>query len=164
MRHSAPRMVLLASAAVWLMAITGCRHNSNQVDDAALRSSDSDSANWISYGRTYSEQRFSPLKQIDEQSVSRLGLAWSFDLGTRRGLEATSLVKDGVLYTTSAWSVVYAFHARTGQLLWMFDPHVAKDHAKFVCCDVVNRGVALYRGRVYVGALDGRLIALDAKT
>jgi quinohemoprotein ethanol dehydrogenase len=165
MRHKSSRRLILASAAVWLLAITGCSHTAkNEVDDAALRAGDADSANWITYGRTYSEQRFSPLKQIDEQTVSRLGLAWSFDLGTRRGLEATSLVKDGVLYTTSAWSLVYAFDARTGQMLWMYDPHVAKDHAKFVCCDVVNRGVALYRGRVYVGALDGRLIALDAKT
>ena len=158
------RILALASVAFWLLATAGCSHAPKEVDDAALRAGDSDAANWITYGRTYSEQRFSPLKQIDEQTVSKLGLAWSFDLGTRRGLEATSLVKDGVLYTTSAWSLVYAFDARTGQLLWMFDPHVAKDHAKFVCCDVVNRGVALYRGRVYVGALDGRLIALDAKT
>ena len=81
-----------------------------------------------------------------------------------RAYEATPLVKDGVMYTTGAWSVVYALDARTGALLWTYDPHVAKDHSKFVCCDVVNRGVALYKGRVYVGALDGRLIALDAKT
>jgi quinohemoprotein ethanol dehydrogenase len=157
---------ILASTTAWLLAITACGHTSASkgVDDAALRAGDADAANWITYGRTYSEQRFSPLKQIDEQTVSKLGLAWSYDFGTRRGLEATSLVKDGVLYTTSAWSLVYAFDARTGVMLWMYDPHVPKDHAKFVCCDVVNRGVALYQDRVYVGALDGRLIALDAKT
>src|SRR5216683_4846155 len=164
MRHKPSQRLILASAAFWLLPITGCNHAVKEVDDAALRAGDADSANWMTYGRTYSEQRFSPLKQIDDQTISKLGLAWSFDLGTRRGLEATSLVKDGVLYTTSAWSLVYAFDARTGQLLWMYDPHVAKDHAKFVCCDVVNRGVALYKGRVYVGALDGRLIAIDAKT
>ena len=120
-------------------------------DEAALRTADRDSANWLTYGRTYSEQRFSPLRQIDEASVTRLGLAWAVDLGTLHGLEATSLVKDGVLYTTSAWSVVYAIDARTGAVRWRYDPAVPKDHAKFACCDVVNRGVALYRGRVYVG-------------
>jgi quinohemoprotein ethanol dehydrogenase len=165
MRHKSSRRVTLATAAACILAIIGCaRSRVAIVDDAALRAADTDPANWITYGHTYSEQRFSRLQQIDEQSVSKLGLAWSYDLGTLRGLEATPLVKDGVLYTTSAWSLVYAFDARTGQLLWQYDPHVSKDHAKYVCCDVVNRGVALYRNRVYVGTLDGRLIALDAKT
>jgi quinohemoprotein ethanol dehydrogenase len=163
MRHKLSRHLSLAWAAIWMLTISGCaRHH--EVDDAALRAADADSANWITYGRTYSEQRFSPLKQIDELSVGGLGLAWSYDLGTLRGVEATPLVEDGVLYTTSAWSLVYAFDARTGNLLWQYDPKVPKDHDKYVCCDVVNRGVALYRGRVYVGTLDGRLIALDAKT
>jgi quinohemoprotein ethanol dehydrogenase len=161
-RHS---KLALASAAFLAFAASAAQREVPQaVDDAALRGADSDSANWITYGRTYSEQRFSPLKQIDEQSVRRLGLAWSYDVGTLRGGETTPLVKDGVLYATSAWSIVYAFDARTGKLLWKYDPEVPKDHAKYVCCDVVNRGVALYLGRVYVGALDGRLIALDAKT
>jgi len=165
MRQKSSRRLVLAAATVCILAIIGCaRTRVVPVDDAALRAADADPANWITYGRTYSEQRFSRLQQVNEQTVSRLGLAWSFDLETLRGLEATPLVKDGVLYTTSAWSLVYAFDARTGHLLWQYDPHVPKDHAKFVCCDVVNRGVALYRDRVYVGALDGRLIALDAKT
>lgn len=165
MQRKCSRRLMLASAAATVLAIAGCgRTRETVVDDAALVAADADPANWITYGHTYSEQRFSRLKQIDEQSVNKLGLAWSFDMGTLRGLESTPLVKDGVLYATSAWSLVYAFDARTGRSLWTYDPHVAKDHGKFVCCDVVNRGVALYRGRVYVGTLDGRLIALDAKT
>jgi quinohemoprotein ethanol dehydrogenase len=164
MRLDLSRRLILACAAIWILASAGCARRTSEVDDAALRAADGDSANWITYGRTYSEQRYSPLKQIDEQSVGKLGLAWSYDLETLRGVEATPLVKDGVLYTTSAWSLVYAFDARTGKLLWSYDPKVPKDHAKYVCCDVVNRGVALYKGRVYVATLDGRLIALDAKT
>jgi quinohemoprotein ethanol dehydrogenase len=170
MRQKSPRGSALAGVAAWILAtillgVGGCnRSRVTVVDDAALKAADTDPANWITYGRNYSEQRFSSLKQVDEQTVSRLGLAWSFDLETLRGLEATPLVQDGVLYTTSAWSLVYAFDARTGRLLWQYDPHVPKDHSKFVCCDVVNRGAALYRGRVYIGTLDGRLIALDAKT
>ena len=152
---------LFATAALIFMT-AGCGRK--EVDDAALRNADADAANWITYGHDYSEQRFSALRQVDEQSVGRLGLAWSFDFGMRRGMESTPLVYEGVIYATSAWSLVYAFDARTGNQLWKYDPHVAKDHAKFVCCDVVNRGVAMYKGRLYLGALDGRLIALDAKS
>ncbi len=165
MRHNLSRRLILAGAAIWIAALAGCGHKQESVvDDAALRAADGDAADWMTYGRTYSEQRYSPLKSIDEQSVGKLGLAWSYDLETLHGVEATPLVKDGVMYATSAWSIVYAFDAKTGRLLWQYDPKVPKDHDKYVCCDVVNRGVAHYKGRVYVATLDGRLVALDAKT
>ncbi|MCX5738784.1 MAG: PQQ-binding-like beta-propeller repeat protein, partial [Proteobacteria bacterium] len=132
------------------------------MDDARLREAGSDASNWLTHGRSYDEQRFSPLAQIQTGNVAELGLLWSLDLGTHRGLEATPIVMDGVLYTTSAWSVVHAIDARTGQLLWSFDPEVPRSVGEIACCDVVNRGVALYRGKVFVGTLDGRLVALDA--
>ena len=159
--HSRVVRVLMGIGALGVLGACGRAHD---LDDAALRDADADSAQWLSYGRTYSEQRHSPLRQIDEASVGRLGLAWTVDMQTLRGLEATPLVSDGVLYVTSAWSVVYAIDARDGKVLWRHDPAVPKDHAKFVCCDVVNRGVALYRDKVYVGTIDGRLVALDRKT
>ncbi len=134
------------------------------LDDARLRSAGSETESWLTYGRTYSEQRYSPLAKIDEHNVSELGLAWAFETGTRRGLEATPLLVDGVLYTTGTWSVVYAIDARSGELLWRYDPRVPRRYGGLVCCDVVNRGVAAYRGRIYVGTLDGRLVALDART
>lgn len=134
------------------------------VDGARLVNADAEPGSWMSHGRTYSEQRYSPLTQINTDSVSQLGLAWSFDLETERGIEATSIVVDGVMYTTSAWSIVHALDPRTGQRLWSFDPEIAKEKAKHTCCDVVNRGVAVWKGQVFLGALDGRLIALDAST
>jgi quinohemoprotein ethanol dehydrogenase len=104
---------------------SGCASQPAQriVDDAALRAADADRDNWLTYGRTYGEQRFSPLTQINEQSVGTLGLAWSIDLGTLRGVESTPIVSDGVMYFTSAWSLVYIGDAATGRLLWTFDPH-----------------------------------------
>ncbi len=134
------------------------------VNSQRLVQADAEPGSWMSYGRTYSEQRYSPLTQVNDQNVGGLGLAWSYDLETERGIEATSLVVDGVMYTTSAWSIVHAIDARTGGRLWTFDPKVAKDKAKHTCCDVVNRGVAVWDGQVFFGALDGRLIALDAAT
>jgi quinohemoprotein ethanol dehydrogenase len=145
------------------LALASCAR-SKIIDDAALRNSDQDAANWLMYGRTYDDHRFSPLNQINEQTVSNLGLAWSREVGTTRGLEATPLVEDGTLYTTASWSVVNAIDAKTGELKWTYDPKVPRERAYFICCDVVNRGVALYKGKVYVGTLDGRLIALDQKT
>ena len=120
--------------------------------------------NWRIHGGTENDQRFSSLKQINDQTISRLGLVWSKELGTTRGLEATPLVEDGVIYATGSWSVVFAFDARSGQLKWTYDPRVPREMAYFICCDVVNRGVALHHGKVYAATLDGRLIALDKNT
>ena len=122
------------------------------------------SQDWPLHGGSPANQRFSELNQINERTISRLGLVWSQELGTSRGLEATPIVADGVVYTTGSWSVVYAFDAKTGKLKWTYDPKVSRARAYFFCCDVVNRGVALRHGKVYVGTLDGSLIALDQNT
>ncbi len=134
----------------------------SRIDDATLVHASEDSLNWISYGRNYSEDRYSPLMQINKGNVGRLGLAWDIDLGFRRGFEATPIVVDGIMYVTGAWSKVYAIDMRTGKMIWTFDPEVPGRFGQKACCDVVNRGVALYKGKVYVGVIDGRLIALDA--
>jgi len=136
-----------------------------EVDDARLRAAGADSANWLMYGRTHDDHRFSTLTQVNERTVGQLALAWSEELTSTRGLEATPLVDDGVMYTTGVWSVVYALDARTGATRWTYDPKVNRTRtAFFLCCDAVNRGAALYKGKVYIAANDGRLIALDAKT
>ena len=119
---------------------------------------------WLSYGRDYNEQRFATLAQINDTNVKDLGLAWSADMDTARGQEATPLMHAGVLYVSTAWSLVKAYDARTGKLLWSYDPKVPRETLVRICCDAVNRGVALYGDKVYVAALDGRLIALDQKT
>ena len=134
------------------------------IDGARILAADSEAQNWMAHGRTYSEQRFSPLDKINAGNVKDLGLAWSYDTNTIRGLEATPIVKDGVMFATGSWSVVYALDAKTGEQLWTYDPEVPREWGRKPCCDVVNRGVAVWKGRVYVGTLDGRLVALDAKT
>lgn len=134
------------------------------IDDEALRRSGEHPENWITHGRNYAEDRHSPLDQINRTTIDSLGLAWSLNLGTRRGVEATPLVVDGIMYLTGPWSLVYAIDARKGQLLWKFDPMVPGRYGEKACCDVVNRGLAMYKGKVYVGTIDGRLIAVDAVT
>jgi alcohol dehydrogenase (cytochrome c)/quinohemoprotein ethanol dehydrogenase len=134
------------------------------VDDKRLLAAADDGANWLSYGRTYDEQRFSPLTAINDGNVGKLGLHWSSDLETARGQEATPIVVDGVLYVSTAWSMVKAFNASTGELLWSYDPQVPREKLVDVCCDAVNRGVAVYKGKVFVGTLAGHVIALDAAT
>jgi alcohol dehydrogenase (cytochrome c)/quinohemoprotein ethanol dehydrogenase len=114
-------------------------------------------------GQDDTETHFSTLRAINTDNVGHLGLAWSYDLDTRRGQEATPIVVDGVLYTSTAWSKVLAFNAVSGRLLWQFDPQVPGATAIHACCDVVNRGVAIWHKRVYVATLDGRLIALNAR-
>jgi len=119
---------------------------------------------WLSHGRDYSEMRFSPLATITSGNVSQLGLAWYFDVPTRRGMESTPIVVDGRMYVTGSWSIVYALDAATGALLWQYDPEVPKPWAQYACCDVVNRGVAVWGDSVFVGTLDGYLVSLDADT
>ena len=129
-----------------------------------IHQADLEPGNWLTHGRTYSEQRFSPLDQINRENVQDLGLDWYVDFDVERGMEATPLVIDARLYTTTAWSIVHALDARTGKALWSFDPEVPKIWGKKACCDVVNRGVAAWEDKIYVGTIDGRLIALEART
>lgn len=129
-----------------------------------MRAADDEPGQWLAHGRTWSEQRFSPLRRIDDSNVTRLGLAWAWEPGTTRGMEATPLVIDGVMYATGEWSKVYALDAKTGKPLWTYDPHVPGAKGRDGCCDVVNRGLAAWNGRLYLGAFDGRLICLDAAT
>jgi len=153
-------LVLLLMAASLTMAEPLTREralNANAADSA-------DTGNWLLHGRTYDEQRFSPLSQIDAASVNRLGLAWYFDMDTTREGEASPIVVDGVMYVTSAWSVVYALDALSGSQLWKYDPEVPRSTLGNTCCGPVNRGVAVWEDKVFVGALDGRLIALDRAT
>lgn len=158
------RPSLLWAGALICGLLNGQVAQATQVDDTALRAAPAEGAQWLSHGRTWSEQRYSPLTGINAQTVDKLGLAWSIDLDNNRGLEATPLYSDGVLYTSLSWSRVLAVDAGTGKVLWSYDPQVNKAKGRHACCDAVNRGVALWQGKVYVGTLDGRLIALDAKT
>jgi PQQ-dependent dehydrogenase (methanol/ethanol family) len=129
-----------------------------------ILNADAEPGNWLSYGRTYSEQRYSPLDQINLGNVKQLGLAWSYDIDEYRPAISTPLVVDGVMYATGAWSMVYAMDAATGKELWRYDPEVPKEVEVKDCCKAQNRGLAYWNGKVYVGALDGRLVAIDAKT
>ncbi|MFI4973192.1 MAG: PQQ-dependent dehydrogenase, methanol/ethanol family [Caulobacterales bacterium] len=151
--------------AVAALALVACHQKGPAaVDGARILAADNDPGNWMTQGRTYSEQRYSPLDKINTSNVANLGLAWNFELSTNRGVETTPIVVDGVMYVTSSWSLVYALNAKTGELIWKYDPQVPRETGFKACCDVVNRGVAVWNGRVYVATLDGRLVALDAKT
>ncbi len=134
------------------------------IDGARLAAAGRDPGNWLTHGRTYDEQRFSPLAQINDRTVGRLGLAWYQELNTRRGVEATPLEADGVLYNTSAWNITSALDAKTGKLLWTYDPQVPPVYGRIACCDDVSRGAALWKGKLFIATLDGRLIALDVRT
>lgn len=132
---------------------------------AALRDADSPGnvGNWLSYSRTWDEQRYSPLDQINADNVSRLGLAWFDDLETFRGVQASPLVVDGILYNETIYNVVTAYDGKTGRKLWTYDPNVGPEWARLACCGPSARGIAWWNGKIYIGALDGRLIAIDAK-
>lgn len=156
-------------AAIATLALAGCSPPSDEgaggaVTQTRLIEAASNGDGWLTTGRTYDEQRHSPLTQINETNVSQLGLAWFADLDTSRGQEATPLVIDGVIYTSTAWSMVKAYDGRTGKLLWSYDPEVPRETLVKACCDAVNRGVAAWGDRLFVGTLDGRLIAIDRKT
>jgi PQQ-dependent dehydrogenase (methanol/ethanol family) len=139
-------------------------HEAQVVDGARIAAADREPENWLTHGRTYGEERFSPLTQITDKNIGGLGLAWSFDLGSRIGTEATPLVIDGVMYTTGAWNVLHAIDAATGKELWRYDPQVPRYWMRYMCCGPANRGAAFWNGKVFVGTIEGRLIAVDAST
>ena len=131
------------------------------VDDKPLLDADKNPGNWLSDGRHYSEDQFRSLDQATKENVNKLGLPWSLDPGFKR-VEATPIVVDGIMFISGAWIKVYAIDARTGQLMWTYDPKVPGRFGMKACCDVLNQGAVLCKGKVYAGTLDGRLIASNA--
>lgn len=177
-----PRNHLVAAGAIFLGAVlAACQPSATDtpaepgsaehirtvtgaIDDNALKAADANPGDWLSYGRNYSEDRYSTLDQISKDNLDELGLAWSLELPSTRGVQATPIVVDGIMYFTGPWSVVYAVDARKGEIIWTHDPEVPRVKAGDMCCGVVNRGVALYEGAVFVGTMDGRMISIDAAT
>ena len=167
MRHKAR----WAAIAAMIMAVTayGCSNGAGSSSGSGkawtqLLAASKDPKDWVTYGGTFDEQRFSQLTQVNDGNVGQLGLAWSYEFDTNRAQETTPLEHDGVIYATTAWSKVFAIEAKSGKLLWSYDPEVPGEYGAKGCCDVGNRGAALYDGKLYFGAFDGRLIALDIKT
>ena len=148
---------------------TGHSQSSSTTGAAAVNAdriihADSEPGQWLTYGRTYDEQRFSPLRQITTDNINQFGLAWYADYESNLQQEGTPLYIDGVIYVSIAWSKVYAFDARTGKQLWLYDPKTPKSWAPKICCGIVNRGIAAWNGKIYLGTLDGYLVAIDART
>jgi len=135
-----------------------------QIDLARLLAADKHPGDWLTTGRDFGKSHYSPLAQIDKRNVAHLGFAWSYDTHTIRGLEATPIVVDGVMYASGPTGIAYAVDAKTGRGIWTFDPKSNLVVNRSSCCDEVSRGVAVWQGKVYVAAFDGRLFALDAKT
>jgi quinohemoprotein ethanol dehydrogenase len=142
----------------------GTAHPAADVDAIRIVDADKEPQNWLSVGRNYAEDRFSPLSLINEQNADRLGLAWFVDLDTKIGSETTPLVVDGVMYTVGAWNVIYALDAKSGRQLWRYDPKPRRDWLRYMCCGPASRGLAVWKGKVIAATIDGRLFAVDARS
>ncbi len=158
-----PRFGMIA-ACLWFLGAASAQGAVADVGGARIIAADKEPQNWMTVGRTYGEGRFSPLAAINDRNVGRLGLAWYLDLGTKLGSETTPLVVDGVMYTVGAWNVIYALDAKTGRLLWRYDPKSRHDWLRYMCCGPASRGLAVWKGRVIAATIDGRLFAVDAAT
>ena len=148
-------------ALAMLISMPACQMSDDSAETALASPKEGE---WSRHGFDLAETRFSPLEAINAENVAGLKLEWFHDLDTNRGQEATPIMVDGRLYTTSAWSKVQAFDAASGKLLWQYDPKVPGETGVKGCCDVVNRGVAVENGRVFLSTFDGRLEAIDAET
>ncbi len=146
--------------------VASTAHAGNVDDQRIMASVVREPGSWLSYGQDYREQRFSRLTQITRENVNNLNLAWHKVIGgTTERMQGTPLVVDGVMYATNGWNVVFALDAASGAEIWRYDPQTNREYVKYSCCGgAVNRGVAVYEGRVFVATNDGRLIAVDAAT
>ncbi len=165
------RLVASAALAAVLAGLAGCKKApeaaadpvpTGKLDTERLLAVDAEPGSWLTSGRDFGKTHYSPLELINQQNVDKLGFAWQYETGTARGMQATPVVIDGVMYTSGVAGRAYALDAATGKLLWQFEPTVDYRAARGACCDIVNRGVAVWKGKVYVAALDGVLYALNA--
>jgi quinohemoprotein ethanol dehydrogenase len=163
-REHAPPAIIAGLALLLAACGDGAPTRFGEIDAARVLAADSQPQNWLTSGRDAGKTHFSPLRQINQETVGRLGFAWAYETGTNRVLEATPIVVDGVMYASGPMGRVWALDARNGTEIWRFDPMVDGQVNRRACCDQANRGVAVWKGRVYVASLDGVLYALSAET
>ena len=158
-------LVKAKTLAYWFVIAASAQEPARVVTPNELVNAAGNGTEWLTYGHDYAETHFSPLNQINTKNVKRLSLAWSIPTEAPQGtVEATPLMHNGVLYGILPWDVMFAVDARTGKTKWRWDPDVPREHISGLCCGPVNRGVAIYNGRVYAGLLDGRVVALNQET
>ena len=157
----APLFLALICKTIWAADIP----QGNVTDSRVINSPSEEPGSWLTYGQNFKEQRFSELTQINTDTIARLGLAWTKQIGDyNMRMQGTPLVVDGVMYVSNGWSVIYALDATTGEEIWKYDPEVDRSYIRLACCGPAhNRGVAVYEGKVFVGTFDGRLIAVNAE-
>ena len=157
----APLFFTLSCKTIWAADIP----QGNVTDSRVINSPSDEPGSWLTYGQNFKEQRFSELTQINTDTIARLGLAWTTQIGDyNMRMQGTPLVVDGVMYVSNGWSVIYALDATTGEEIWKYDPEVDRSYIRLACCRPAhNRGVAVYEGKVFVGTFDGRLIAVNAE-
>ena len=142
-------------------AVSGSAAN---VSQQRLLDAENEPGQWMMVGGTYDEKHYSPLDEINRDTVSELNLSWFADYDVNLSQQGTPLYIDGVIYVSTAWSMVNAFDARTGELLWHYDPQTNREIVTKVCCGIVNRGIAAYEGKIYLGTLDGYIVAINANS
>lgn len=147
---------LVKGSAEHIAKVTGA------IDDETLGNANANQGDWLSYGRNYQEDRYSALDQITKENVSELGLAWAAELGTKRGLLATPIVVDGIMFFSGPFNKVWAYDTRTGKEIWQFTHDYNTDANIDLCCGFSNRGLAMYKGDLFMGTLDGKLLSIDA--
>jgi quinohemoprotein ethanol dehydrogenase len=167
MRTRTTTILTGAIGGVLLTAWLATGQQPRRVDDLMIRNASKTGEEWLTYNGNPQEQRYSPLKLIDTSNVSRLKQVWSYEIDNGGGgtQESTPLVHDGVMYSITNWSKIFALDARTGKEKWRFDPEVNQATVRpKICCGIVNRGLAIYDNLIIAAVLDGRLIALDMNT
>ena len=162
MKHpSHPCKAMLEASSSAEAVVSGSAAN---VSQQRLLDAENEPGQWMMVGGTYEERHYSPLDEINRDNVSELNLAWYADYDVNLSQQGTPLYIDGVIYVSTAWSMVNAFDARTGELLWHYDPQTNREIVTKVCCGIVNRGIAAYEGKIYLGTLDGYIVAINANT
>ena len=156
----------LASGGAWAQGLdeAAAKLYPNYVTDDMLLNADKDAQNWLLYGRDYQTTRYSPLAQVNQSNVKNLKAAWQLSFGVLDGQDSQAVVVNGTVYVTSSYNKVWSVDGATGKVNWKYERELPGDVFPKLCCDVVNRGVAVYKNKVYLATLDAHIVALDNAT
>jgi len=156
----------VASSGAWAQGLDSAEAKlyPNYVTDDMLLNADKDASNWLLYGRDYQTTRYSPLAGVNKGNIKNLKAAWNLSFGVLDGQDSQAVVVNGTVYVSSSYNKVWSVDGATGKVNWKYERELPGDVFPKLCCDVVNRGVAVYKNKVYLATLDAHIVALDNTT